>query len=60
MNVLPPYDLIDIGLTAPFGMLSSRIQLDVAVTNLLDERAALLADYPLPGRGWSVRLRVSP
>ena len=58
LNALEDYTLFDAGIAIPvaFGKASGR--LDLALTNILDERAALLADYPLPGRGWSIRLRV--
>lgn len=58
LNGLEGYTLFDTGVAIPvaFGKASGR--LDLAVNNILDERAALLADYPLPGRGWSIRLRL--
>jgi outer membrane cobalamin receptor len=60
LNVLPAYDVIDVGVSLPFSLLAADSRMDFAVTNVLDERAALLADYPLPGRGWSLRLRATP
>ena len=58
LNALEGYTLLDAGIAIPvaFGKASGR--LDLAVNNILDERAALLVDYPLPGRGWSIRLRL--
>ena len=52
------YTLFDAGIAIPLtlGRLAGR--LEVALTNLFDESAALLVDYPLPGRGWSTRLRI--
>jgi len=60
LNLLPPYTLFDVGLEVPFetGPMSGRLA--IAFTNVFDERAALLVDYPLPGRGWSTRLRLTP
>lgn len=60
LNSLPAYWLVDVGFAVPFesGALSG--QLDMTLSNLLDERAALLVDYPLPSRGWSMRLRLVP
>lgn len=60
LNILEPYDLVDVGLRVPFSIKGASARLDVTLSNLLDERAALLVDYPLPGRGWSTRLRLSP
>jgi outer membrane cobalamin receptor len=60
LNVLEAYDLVDVGLRLPFDIGGARARLDVTLSNVLDERAALLVDYPLPGRGWSTRLRLFP
>ena len=58
LNALGAYTLFDAGIAIPltFGRLAGR--LDFVLTNLFDESAALLVDYPLPGRGWSTRLRI--
>jgi outer membrane cobalamin receptor len=60
LNSLPPYTLVDLGWssTVNTGWVSGRIEF--ALSNLLDERAALLVDYPLPSRGWCIRLRLAP
>jgi outer membrane cobalamin receptor len=60
LNVLAPYDLLDIGLTLPLNLGSTTARLEVVASNVLDERAALLVDYPQPGRGWSARIRITP
>ncbi len=57
-NALPPYTLLGAGLGLPVPLAGRAAELDLALTNLLDARAALLADYPLPGRAWSVRLEI--
>ena len=58
LNGLGAYTLFDAGIAIPLTLGKRTGRLDLAVTNLLDERAALLADYPLPGRGWSTRIRI--
>jgi outer membrane cobalamin receptor len=60
LNILAPYDLVDVGLALPLNLGSTTARLDLLASNILDERAALLVDYPLPGRGWSARVRISP
>lgn len=59
LNALPAYAEIDTGIAVPFTIGGRDARLELSVSNLLDRPAALLADYPLPGRGWAVRLRLS-
>ncbi len=58
LNALDRYTLVDLALGIPLalGLIPGRI--DLTLSNLFDEGAALLVDYPLPGRGWSIRLRL--
>ena len=58
LNALAAYTLFGAGIALPFEMAGFAGRLETALTNLLDERAALLVDYPLPGRGWSTRIRI--
>ena len=58
LNGLAAYTLFDAGISVPFELAGREGRLDLALSNLLDERAALLVDYPLPGRGWSTRIRI--
>ena len=58
LNGLAAYTLLGVGIAVPFELAGRAARLDLALSNLLDERAALLVDYPLPGRGWSVRIRI--
>jgi len=58
LNGLAAYTLFHIGIAVPFELAGRDGRLDLAFSNLLDERAALLVDYPLPGRGWSTRIRI--
>ncbi len=60
LNTLPAYVLVDLGFAVPFDVGTISGRLDLTLSNLLDERAALLVDYPLPSRGWSTRLRLQP
>lgn len=57
LNALAGYTVLDAAIAVP---VTIRVpgRIEFAVNNLLDERASLLADYPLPGRGWSTRLRI--
>lgn len=57
LNALDGYTLVDAGVAIPFAIGRASGRLDLAVNNIFDERAALLVDYPLPGRGWSIRMR---
>ena len=58
LNALGAYTLFDAGIAIPLTLGRIPARLDLALTNLFDERAALLVDYPLPGRGWSTRFRM--
>lgn len=60
LNALDGYETVDIGLALPFALNAVSGQLHLTLTNAFDRRAALLVDYPLPGRGWSARLRLTP
>ena len=57
LNALAGYTVLDFGVAVPV-RLKVPGRIEFAVNNLLDERASLLADYPLPGRGWTTRLRI--
>jgi outer membrane cobalamin receptor len=60
LNSLSPYTIVDLGWTSSVGMGGVSGRIEVVLSNLLDERAALLVDYPLPSRGWTTRLHLSP
>lgn len=60
LNALDGYKTVDVGVALPFVFTTVSGQLQLTLTNALDRRAALLVDYPLPGRGWSARLRLTP
>lgn len=58
LNALPAFAVADLRLSRPFALDRWAGTLDVGVENLLDEQAALLADYPQPGRRWTAALRL--
>ena len=60
LNTLPAYTILDLGFGLPISLSRMESRWEVVFSNLLDERAALLVDYPLPGRGWSTRIKLSP
>ena len=60
LNELPGYGRLDAGIRWPFRVPRVAGALELAVTNLLDESASLLVDYPLPGRTLTLRIRAGP
>ncbi|MEJ2539495.1 MAG: TonB-dependent receptor [Gemmatimonadota bacterium] len=56
-NQLPGYGRIDAGVRRPFRLRGVGVSVELGVNNLLDDRASLLADYPLPGRTLTLRVR---
>ncbi|MBV9775080.1 MAG: TonB-dependent receptor [Gemmatimonadetes bacterium] len=58
LNTLDPYWLADARLSRSLLMGAWRGEVGLTVENLLDRDAAMLVDYPYPGRSWSVSLRV--
>ncbi|MBT8395785.1 MAG: TonB-dependent receptor [Gemmatimonadetes bacterium] len=59
LNTLSPYSILDLGFEVPIHLGRSQARVETTLSNLLDERATLLVDYPLPGRGWAIRLHIS-
>lgn len=57
-NALTPFWLTDARLSRPFALGPWRAEATLGVENLLDRDAAMLVDYPYPGRAWSIGLRV--
>ncbi len=57
LNELPGYGRADLGAAVPFTLTSLHGSLELGVDNILDQAAALLVDYPLPGRTFTVRVR---
>ena len=60
LNNLPGYGRLDAAVRWPFRLEAMGGSVELAVQNLLDEPAALLVDYPLPGRMLSLRIRAGP
>jgi iron complex outermembrane receptor protein len=60
LNSLPSYGRLDAAVAWPFRLDALGGSLELAVQNLLDEPAALLVDYPLPGRTLTLRIRAGP
>lgn len=57
-NTLAAHWLADLRLARPFTLAAWSGEATVAVENLLDRDAAMLVDYPYPGRAWSLGFRV--
>lgn len=58
INTLAAHWLADLRLARPFTVAAWSGEASVAVENLLDRDAAMLVDYPYPGRAWSLGFRV--
>jgi outer membrane cobalamin receptor len=58
LNALPSYHLLDLALALPLRLGIAEGQIDLTLSNATDQRPSLLADYPLPGRGWAVDLKL--
>lgn len=58
LNRLDPFTTLDLGISVPVD-LGSRWNgtAELAVRNALDVSASFLADYPLPGRWWTLAVR---
>jgi outer membrane cobalamin receptor len=57
LNLLEPYSLTDVRLSRSFTGGPWQLDGSVGVENVFDRSAAMLADYPFPGRNWTVALR---
>ena len=57
-NLLPAFTLLDLRLGRTLLLRRWRGEATLGVENLLDRPAAMLVDYPFPGRTWSIGLRV--
>lgn len=58
LNVLEPYWRTDLHITSSRRWRACLLEGSLGVDNLLDQPAAMLVDYPFPGRSWSVSLRL--
>jgi vitamin B12 transporter len=57
LNSLAPYWLSDARWTTPVPLRHWLIDVGIGVDNLFDRPAAMLVDYPFPGRTWTLSLR---
>jgi hypothetical protein len=58
LNALPGYHLLDVAVAVPLHLGIADGQIDMTLSNVDDQRPSLMADYPLPGRGWAVALKL--
>jgi outer membrane cobalamin receptor len=58
LNELPGYGRLDLGVALPVRLGGMTASVELGVENVLDDPAALLVDYPLPGRTFVVRARL--
>jgi outer membrane receptor protein involved in Fe transport len=57
LNTLEPYWLSDVRWSSPFLRGPMSFELTLGLENVFDRPAAMLVDYPFPGRTWTVSLR---
>lgn len=60
LNTLDPFWTLDLRLAFGWTLGAWRTTARATVANLLDERAAMIPDYPLPGRAWGLELSFTP
>jgi hypothetical protein len=58
VNQLSPFQVVDVRLARDFALRDWAAELSAGVENLLDEQAAMLADYPQAGRRWATGIRL--
>ncbi len=58
LNALDPFATAEAGASIPFRALGTEARLEITGRNLTNAQAAFLADYPLPGRWWTLGLRL--
>jgi vitamin B12 transporter len=58
LNVLTPYWRTDARVTSSRGWGPWSVDATLAMDNVFDHPAAMLVDYPFPGRSWSIALRL--
>jgi vitamin B12 transporter len=56
LNLLDPYWLSDVMFARPFQAGAWQFDASVAVENIFDRSAAMLVDYPFPGRAWTLAI----
>jgi vitamin B12 transporter len=58
LNSLDAYSLTDLRVSRSFAGRAVGVDASVGIDNVFDRSAAMLVDYPFPGRAWSVSFRV--
>jgi len=58
LNLLEPYAMADLRLARPFALGAWAGEGTFAIENLADVHAAMLVDYPYPGRAWTLGVRL--
>jgi len=53
VNLLPAFGVVDIRLQREVQLAGQSFRLRTGIANLLDARAAMLVDFPMPGRTWT-------
>jgi len=59
-NSLDPYLIADLRIGLTWRLASWRAETRLNVLNVADVDAAMIPDYPLPGRSWGLELRLHP
>lgn len=62
LNALEPFTTLDLAASFPVPLPEGRgweARADLGLRNALDVRASFLADYPLPGRWWTISVHLS-
>jgi outer membrane cobalamin receptor len=60
VNTLAPYGLADLRIGGAWSVAGWRLAPRLTIQNLFDASAAMLPDYPFPGRAWGLELTVHP
>ena len=58
LNALDPYWLTDLRSTTAFTHDRLNIEMTAGLENVFDRPAAMLVDYPFPGRTWTIAFRM--
>jgi outer membrane receptor protein involved in Fe transport len=59
LNTLPAFGVVDLQLSRAIAVGRWTTEIAAAVENLLDGEAAMLVDYPLPGRTWRLGVQLT-
>jgi vitamin B12 transporter len=59
LNTLPAFGVLDLQLSRPVAVGGWTTEITARVENVLDQDAAMLVDYPLPGRSWRLGVQLT-